>query len=95
MTVHVDILVSDIARVHHIQLRVRDDRDTPLWWSGRRQNALLLNRREAKYFFAWGWTLCRILKSLTKFDFPRTLFWVVLTCLASVADPEVAQNVAP
>src|SRR5581483_1999935 len=31
-----------------------DDRDTPLGWSGRRQNALLVNRREAKYFCVGG-----------------------------------------
>jgi hypothetical protein len=29
-------LVSSAARVHRIQPRVRDDRDTPLKWGGRR-----------------------------------------------------------
>ena len=35
-------------------------------------NALLVNRREAEYFCAGGWTLCRALRWLAKFDFART-----------------------
>src|SRR5215212_8059483 len=44
-------------RVHRIPPRVRDDRDTPLWWDETvRTTVVICVERKPKYFSKWGWT---------------------------------------
>src|SRR5215218_667207 len=44
-------------RVHRIPPRVRDDRDTPLWWDETvRTTVVICLGRKPKYFSKWGWT---------------------------------------
>src|SRR5215213_3897709 len=44
-------------RVHRIPPRVRDDRDTPLWWDETaRTTVVICVARKLKYFSKWGWT---------------------------------------
>ena len=47
-------LVSSAACVHRIQPRVRDDRDTPLVWGGRRGYKSDLRFRKTRIFFQAG-----------------------------------------
>src|SRR5215213_702878 len=44
-------------RVHRIPPRVRDDRDTPLWWDETaRTTVVICVGRKPKYFSKWDWT---------------------------------------
>jgi hypothetical protein len=45
------------CRVHRIPLRVRDDREPPLWEQDGRAIEVILATAEAKYFCERGWTL--------------------------------------
>ena len=62
-------------RVHRIQLRVRDDRDTPLGGVDGVQMPPMLTSEKRNIFAGEDWTLCRALGLQAKFDFARTLFW--------------------
>src|SRR5215212_5936533 len=43
--------------VHRIPPRVRDDRDTPLWWDETGGTTVVICAgRKPKYFSKWGWT---------------------------------------
>ena len=64
-------LVRSAARVHRIQPRVRDDRDTPLEWGGRRRYKVIWFFGKPEYFFQWGWTGQITLIRLGKLDFTR------------------------
>jgi hypothetical protein len=45
----------DIARVHRIPSRVRDDREPPLWWDETgRDTQVIWVKREAEYFCERG-----------------------------------------
>src|SRR3954453_21085975 len=51
------LFVSSTIGVHRIPPRVRDDRDTPLWWDETaRTTAVICVARKLKYFSKWGWT---------------------------------------
>jgi hypothetical protein len=54
LTARTDIARLRYQHVHRITLRVRDDRDTPLGGVDGVENALLVNRKEAKYFCGRG-----------------------------------------
>jgi hypothetical protein len=64
-------LVSSAACVHRIQPRVRDDRDTPLVWGGRRGYKSDLRFRKTRIFLQRGWTTQITLIRLRKSDFAR------------------------
>src|SRR5664279_1458291 len=49
-------LVRSAARGHRIQPRVRDDRDTPLEWGGRRGYKVIWGFGKPEYFFKRDWT---------------------------------------
>jgi hypothetical protein len=64
-------LVRSAACVHRIQPRVRDDRDTPLKWGGRRRYKVICGFGKSEYFFRWGWTGQITLIRLEKLGFAR------------------------
>jgi len=92
LTARIDAARLRDRSVYRIQPRVRDDRDTPLWWSGRRQTAVADKQKEAEYFQLWDWTLCRALRLLAKLEFARTLFLSVLSAFARFVEAEIAQT---
>jgi hypothetical protein len=64
-------------RVHRIPSRVRDDRDTPLWWDETaRTTVVICVRRKPKYFSKWGWTG----KSVGSASIDRAFGRVVTNC---------------
>ena len=51
------LFVSSAISVHRIPPRVRDDRDTPLWWDETVRTTVVICRgAEANYFAAGDWT---------------------------------------
>jgi hypothetical protein len=64
-------LVRSAACGHRIQPRVRDDRDTPLEWGGRRRYKVICGFGKPEYFFERGWTGRNRLIRLEKLDFTR------------------------
>ena len=64
-------LVRSAARGHRIQPRVRDDRDTPLEWGGRRGYKVIYDFGKPEYFFKRDWTGRNSLIRLEKLDFAR------------------------
>ena len=64
-------LVRSAACGHRIQPRVRDDRDTPLEWGGRRRYKVICDFGKPEYFFARGWTGRNSLIQLRKLGFRR------------------------
>jgi hypothetical protein len=77
-------LVSRRRRVHRIPPHVRDDRDTPLLWSGMRANNHTFLKNRSKIFFATALDGPSLLNRLAKLVFARKPIPRMPRCLGGV-----------